>query len=96
MRPQTNSAASVTDLGSKVALILQNLLWFSLIAILVLLVVSPMASLLLSSLQTGDGSAWTIDNYLTAYGRVRYLDALLNSLNSAPLPRRSAPSLDCR
>ena len=57
-----------------------NLLWFSLIAILVLLVVSPMGSLLLSSLQTGDGSAWTIDNYLTAYGRVRYLEALLNSL----------------
>lgn len=57
-----------------------NILWFALIAILVLLVVSPMASLLISSLQTGDGSAWTIENYLTAYGRARYLEALLNSL----------------
>ncbi len=57
-----------------------NLLWFALIALLVLLVVSPMASLLLSSLQTGDGKSWTIENYLTAYGRARYLEALLNSL----------------
>ncbi len=57
-----------------------NILWFALIATLVLLVVSPLASLLLSSLQTGDGQAWTLENYLIAYGRARYLEALLNSL----------------
>ncbi len=57
-----------------------NLLWFALIAILVLLVVSPMAQLLVSSLQKADGGGYTLDNYATAYGRARYIEALTNTL----------------
>ncbi len=56
------------------------LLWLLLAAILVLLVVNPLGRLLASSLQSGDTGAWTIANYLTAYGRARYVQALFNAL----------------
>ncbi len=57
-----------------------NLLWFALIAVLIFLVVSPLARLLIVSFEEAETAAWTIDNYLTAYGRSRYIEALLNSL----------------
>lgn len=57
-----------------------NLLWFSLIAVLIFLVVSPMAQLLLSSLQKADDGSFTLSNYAAAYGRARYIEALLNTL----------------
>lgn len=49
-------------------------------AVLVLLIVNPLLRLTITSLTTGDGLSWTWDNYAAAYGRERYLHALVNSL----------------
>ncbi len=54
-------------------------LWIALIAALLFLVAWPMAKLLMVSFTTRTG-VFTFANYLTAYGRARYLDALTNSL----------------
>ncbi|HEV8456925.1 MAG TPA: iron ABC transporter permease [Methylomirabilota bacterium] len=55
-------------------------LWLLLIGVLMLLVINPLARLLLASVQDSDTGALTLQNYLTAYGRWRYLEALVNSL----------------
>jgi iron(III) transport system permease protein len=55
-------------------------LWISLIVVLVVLVVNPLGRLLLVSLQDGETGALTLQNYALAYGRWRYLEALVNSL----------------
>lgn len=58
-----------------------SLLVFLLVAaVLVFLVVNPLLRLVIISLKTGDGSAWTLANYVSAYSRERYLQALVNSL----------------
>ena len=57
-----------------------TLVWMALAAILLVLVAYPMGKLLVSSFETRGTGAFTIDNYLTAYGRARYLEALGNSL----------------
>lgn len=54
--------------------------WLLAIAVLVFLVVNPLLRLLLVSLQQPDTGAFTFANYLAAYGRSRYVDALGNSL----------------
>lgn len=59
-----------------------TLLWIVLIAVLLLLVAFPLVKLLLVSLHTRSG-AWTFGNYLAAYGRMRYVESLLNSLELA-------------
>lgn len=56
------------------------LLFIGIAMILVLLVVNPLIRLIVTSLTTGDGQSWTLANYVTAYSRVRYLQALLNSV----------------
>ena len=56
------------------------LVWLLFAAILVFIVVNPLARLVLSSFERADGSGFTIDNYLTAYGRWRYIQALINTL----------------
>ncbi len=56
------------------------LLWVALAAVLVFLVVNPLFRLVLTSLQTADGSAFTLSNYVAAYSRPRYVQALWNSL----------------
>lgn len=56
------------------------LLWIAIIAILLFLVVSPFVYLVLTSFQVEKTGAFTLDNYATAYGRARYIDALFNSL----------------
>ena len=53
--------------------------WLLAIAVLLLLVVNPLARLLIVSFQQPDG-AFTVTNYLTAYSRSRYVGALWNSL----------------
>src|SRR5579872_1664736 len=53
--------------------------WIALIAVLLFLVALPMTKLLIVSFTTRSG-AFTLANYLTAYGRARYVDALVNSL----------------
>ncbi len=54
--------------------------WILLIGALMLLVINPLARLLLSSFQDGATGGLTLQNYLSAYGRWRYLEALGNSL----------------
>jgi iron(III) transport system permease protein len=56
------------------------LLWLALVAVLVFLVASPMVRLLVSSFQEADTGRLTLSNYLAAYGSLRHLQALWNSL----------------
>jgi len=56
------------------------LLWLALAASLFLLVVNPLYHLILTSLQSADTGALSFENYIAAYGRVRYVQALWNSL----------------
>ena len=54
--------------------------WLLAIAFLLFLVVNPLLRLLVVSFQQPDTGAFTLANYLSAYGRSRYVDALGNSL----------------
>jgi iron(III) transport system permease protein len=56
------------------------LLWIALAAILAFLVVNPLLRLVMTSLEAADTGAFTLQNYVTAYGRPRYVQALYNSL----------------
>jgi iron(III) transport system permease protein len=56
------------------------LLWIVLIALLLFLVAFPLGKLLLVSFETRETGAFTLSNYVAAYGRPRYVDALVNSL----------------
>ena len=60
-----------------------TLVWVLVIAALLLLVAAPMLKLLVVSLQSRTTGAFTVTNYLTAYGRARYIEALVNSLELA-------------
>ena len=53
--------------------------WLLVIGMLVFLVVNPLLRLLVVSFQQPDGS-FTLANYVAAYSRSRYVDALVNSL----------------
>jgi len=55
-------------------------LWILLIAVLVFLVASPMVRLFVSSFQEAETGRFTLANYVEAYGRLRHLQALFNSL----------------
>jgi len=55
-------------------------LWIALVAALLVLVAAPILKMVFISFETQDTGAFTVQNYLTAYGRVRYLEALKNSL----------------
>lgn len=57
-----------------------SLLWLALGATLLVLVAYPMGKLLVVSFETRGTGAFTFENYFTAYGRARYLEALVNSL----------------
>jgi iron(III) transport system permease protein len=48
--------------------------------VLLLLVVNPLGRLLWTSFQHPDTGGFTLENYVTAYSRWRYIEALLNSL----------------
>src|SRR4026208_1899629 len=54
--------------------------WVLLIAVLLLLVINPLARLLITSFQHPDTGAFTLENYGAAYGRWRYIEALINSV----------------
>src|SRR5438477_12631744 len=56
------------------------ILWIAIIAVLLFLVVSPFVYLVVTSFQAERTGAFTLQNYATAYGRARYVDALFNSL----------------
>jgi iron(III) transport system permease protein len=55
-------------------------LWLVLIAVLVFLIASPMVRLVIASFQEADTGRFTFANYVEAYGSVRHLRAVLNSL----------------
>ena len=59
---------------------LTGVVWAAALAALLFLVVSPAVSLILSSLRDTDTGAFTLQNYVTAYGRSRDLVALGNTL----------------
>lgn len=56
--------------------------WVWILAVLVLafLVLNPLVRLLVVSFQEGETGSFTLGNYLAAYGRSRYVEALGNSL----------------
>ncbi len=56
------------------------LVWLGLVLLLLFLVVAPLAKLLAVSFEAQNTGGFTLSNYAAAYGRARYLDALLNSL----------------
>ena len=56
------------------------LLWGVMIAILVFLVLSPMARLVISSFQEADTGRLTLTNYREAYSTARHIQALWNSI----------------
>jgi len=55
-------------------------LWLVLIAVLVFLIASPLVRLVVSSFQEPDTGRFTLANYISAYGNLRHLRAVLNSL----------------
>ena len=57
-----------------------SLIWIGATLVLLFLVVAPMVRLLVSSFQSTDTGAFTIENYVTAYGNPRRLIGLGNSL----------------
>jgi iron(III) transport system permease protein len=56
------------------------LLWLALIALLAFLILNPVLRLIISSLQETDTGRFTLANYRTAYGNIRHLQSLANSL----------------
>ena len=57
-----------------------RLVWILLVLVLLVLVVNPLARLFWVSFQDPESGGFTVANYLTAYGRWRYVEALVNSL----------------
>ncbi|MBL6458208.1 iron ABC transporter permease [Belnapia sp. T6] len=56
------------------------LVWLMLLLALLFLVVAPLAKLFAVSFETQGTGEFTLSNYVAAYGRARYVDALVNSL----------------
>jgi len=56
------------------------LLWIAIIAVLLFLVVSPFVYLVVTSFSAEGTGNFTLSNYFAAYGRTRYVEALMNSL----------------
>jgi iron(III) transport system permease protein len=57
-----------------------NLIWLLLVMVLLFLVAVPIGKLLIVSFEQQGTGAFTFKNYAQAYGRIRYLEALGNSL----------------
>jgi iron(III) transport system permease protein len=55
-------------------------LWLALVAVLIFLIASPMVRLVVSSFQEPETGRFTLANYVEAYGSVRHLRAVANSL----------------
>lgn len=77
---QPRAAARTSLLRRLRNLELTALLWLALTVVLLILVAAPMLKLLAVSFEDQKTGAFTLGNYLTAYGRARYVDALINSL----------------
>jgi len=57
-----------------------SLVWLAFAAILVVLVVAPISQLAIASFTHPDTGAFTLQNYVEAYGRPRHVTALTNTL----------------
>ena len=57
-----------------------TLIWVLLVGVLLFLVAFPLLTLLVTSFEDQRTGTFTLQNYLTAYGRERYVNALVNSL----------------
>ncbi|NIV32580.1 MAG: hypothetical protein GWN58_25000, partial [Anaerolineae bacterium] len=57
-----------------------SLIFLLVIAILMFLVINPLARLIIVSFQDSDSGVFTLLNYVKSYSRARYLEALGNSL----------------
>jgi iron(III) transport system permease protein len=57
-----------------------TLIWLAVAAALVFLVIGPVTRIVLASIQDGDTGAFTLHNYVAAYGHARDLEALGNTL----------------
>jgi iron(III) transport system permease protein len=57
-----------------------TLLWVFLAAILVVLIVAPLSTLVVTSFTDGETGGWTLQNYVEAYGNERHVTALTNTL----------------
>jgi len=57
-----------------------NLLWIFLAGILVVLIIAPMWTLVVSSFTDPKTGGWTLHNYVEAYGKERHITALTNTL----------------
>jgi len=57
-----------------------NLLWLFLALILIILIVAPMSTLFIAAFTDGKTGAWTLQNFVEAYGRERHVTALTNTL----------------
>ncbi len=78
--PKAAAAAPLTLAGRFGRLEPATLVWVLLVAVLALLVLWPIGELVVTSFQKARTGVFTIQNYFDAYGRARYVDALLNSL----------------
>jgi iron(III) transport system permease protein len=57
-----------------------RLIWLAIAAVLVVLVVAPISHLVIASFTHPDTGAFTLQNYVEAYGRPRHVTALTNTL----------------
>jgi iron(III) transport system permease protein len=79
--PTLAPSLSRGGLGRRLAFLEPSMaLWLVLIAVLVFLIASPMLRLIIASLQEPDTGRLTLANYVEAYGSVRHLRAVANSL----------------
>ncbi|HEV2954529.1 MAG TPA: ABC transporter permease subunit [Xanthobacteraceae bacterium] len=68
-------------LGRRLAFLEPSMaLWIVLIAVLVFLIASPMVRLVIASFQEPETGRFTLANYVEAYGSLRHLRAVANSL----------------
>lgn len=58
----------------------EQVAWIAIALLLILIVAAPLAKLLLVSVQSARDGAFTFDNFVTAFSRLRHLRALWNSL----------------
>lgn len=79
-RPASATEAHGGILGRIRRLEPSMMLWIALIALLLFLVANPIFRLVASSLIDAGSGDLTVANYITAYGRWRHVEALLNTL----------------
>ena len=74
-------AANSPSLATRLAVLQPvRLVWLGLALALAILVIAPIAMLVVKSFTDASTGGFTLDNYVTAYGRARHVQALWNTL----------------